>query len=137
MSFRHTYVLRFPCSFLQVGRRVSIVHAHVYVHIRIYVSARTPYCTWMWWCVHVSRIGYGPRSYLEIQFRVIYIDTRAQFIYRREIERSALFELYKVMFYFFAIRTDGKNSYLDETKEINEILIDFLSCNFIVKNKVY
>jgi len=68
---------------------------------------------------------------------VIYIDTRAQFIYRREIERSALFELYKVMFYFFAIRTDGKNSYLDETKEINEILIDFLSCNFIVKNKVY
>lgn len=38
MSFRHTYVLRFPCSFPQVGRRVSIVHAHVYA--RVYVRAR-------------------------------------------------------------------------------------------------
>jgi len=36
--------------------------------------------------VHVSRIGHGPLSYLEIQFRVIHISTRAQFIYRREIE---------------------------------------------------
>lgn len=86
MSFRHTYVPRFPCSFPQVGRRVSIVHAHAYARIRTRSYGRTPGVRVpAEMCACVSRIGHGPRSYLEIQFRVIHIGTRAQFIYR-EIE---------------------------------------------------
>lgn len=82
MSFRHTYVLRFPCSFPQVGRRVSIVHAHVYaytcayanihiyVHMYVYICPHTYVHTymcvsvcacvenWTWDRVHISKFNF-------------------------------------------------------------------------------
>lgn len=74
--FSVTYMLCFPCSFPQVGRRVSIAHAHIYVHTCLDMCMLCAYrCAIVHVCV-CRKLDMGPRSYLEIQFRVIHIGTR-------------------------------------------------------------
>lgn len=119
MSFCHTYVLRFLCSFPQVGRRVSIVHAHYYAHV-MYMQAhryvRTSYvrvdmetcaCVENWtWTAFISRNSISNDTHRYT--RSVYISSRDR--------RTALFELYwdMIRFICFVVRTDGKSSYVNE-----------------------